>query len=311
MLISNLLRKLDMQDLMVFVAVFEQRSVTLVSEALCVSQSTVSYCLKKLRTSFEDELFTVTRAGMSPTRKAIVMYGQVLGVLNTINQCHSGIQPFDPRQEEITFNLCAPEYFELLILPKLVKRFIGNRVPVVINTTKFRRDIPVDALRDDRFDLAVGFGPHFHGDAKGLQSRVLLTDELVCVVDKHFPGPGQAFSLDAFVAGQHVFPTPWTSDTNMIDGWLARQGSRRQIVARANSYVTALALVTGTDYILTLPKRIQALLCDDQRFGERQPPPGLPGFTLEMMWSEKASQDNRNTWLRQQVMDVCAEVGQR
>lgn len=33
MLVSNLLRKLDMQDLMVFVAVYEQGSVTQVAEA--------------------------------------------------------------------------------------------------------------------------------------------------------------------------------------------------------------------------------------------------------------------------------------
>ena len=39
MLNSNSLRKLDMQDLMVFVAVYEQNSVTGVSETLCVSQS--------------------------------------------------------------------------------------------------------------------------------------------------------------------------------------------------------------------------------------------------------------------------------
>ena len=45
MLNSNSLRKLDMQDLMVFSAVYEQSSVTGVSEALCVSQSTVSLSL--------------------------------------------------------------------------------------------------------------------------------------------------------------------------------------------------------------------------------------------------------------------------
>ena len=49
MLNSNLLRKLDMQDLMVFIAVYDQSSVTEVSETLFVSQSTVSYSLKKLR----------------------------------------------------------------------------------------------------------------------------------------------------------------------------------------------------------------------------------------------------------------------
>ncbi|NAS63932.1 LysR family transcriptional regulator, partial [Pseudomonas syringae pv. actinidiae] len=39
MLNSNALRKLDMQDLMVFVSVYEQRNLTLVAEALHVSQS--------------------------------------------------------------------------------------------------------------------------------------------------------------------------------------------------------------------------------------------------------------------------------
>uniref|UniRef100_UPI001F549D5D LysR family transcriptional regulator n=2 Tax=Pseudomonas TaxID=286 RepID=UPI001F549D5D len=89
MLNSNVLRKLDMQDLMVFVAVYEQNSVTGVSEALCVSQSTVSYCLKKLRTGFADELFINTRSGMLPTFKASHMYPHVLKILESINLCHA------------------------------------------------------------------------------------------------------------------------------------------------------------------------------------------------------------------------------
>ncbi|ROM65040.1 LysR family transcriptional regulator [Pseudomonas brassicacearum] len=309
MLNSNLLRKLDMQDLMVFVAVYEQSSVTEVSEALCVSQSTVSYCLKKLRTSFEDELFVNTRSGMRPTGKATAMYSHILKILKTINICHSGIQTFDPTQKEITFNICAPEYFELLILPALVKRFIGSRFPVIINITKFHRDIPTEELVDGRFDLVICFGPNFHRGAKGLRSQVLLEDELVCVVDKNFTGPEENFDLETFAAGQHVFPTPWTSDTNMVDGWLARHGHNRQIVARANSYVAALNMITGTDFILTLPRRIQALTCSEDRYGQRQPPAGLPNFTLDMMWSEKPSQDSANTWFREQIVKVCAEDG--
>jgi hypothetical protein len=90
MLNSNSLRKLDMQDLMVFSAVYEQSSVSGVSEALCVSQSTVSYCLKKLRTCFEDELFINTRTGMRPTYRAEAMYDHVRAILQSINLCHAG-----------------------------------------------------------------------------------------------------------------------------------------------------------------------------------------------------------------------------
>lgn len=309
MLNSNLLRKLDMQDLMVFVAVYEQSSVTEVSEALCVSQSTVSYCLKKLRTSFEDELFINTRSGMRPTNKANAMYSHIVKILETINTCHSGLQTFDPTQNEITFNICAPEYFELLILPKLVKRFIGSHFPIIINITKFHKDIPAEELVDGRFDLVICFGPNFHRGAKGLRSQVLLEDELICVIDKNFAFPDEAFSVESFIACQHVFPTPWTSDTNMVDGWLARQGYSRQIVARANSYVAALKMIAGTEFVLTLPRRIQALTCDEDTFSHRKAPAGLPNFTLDMVWSEKPGQDSANIWFREQIVKVCAEDG--
>ncbi|CZT28437.1 LysR family transcriptional regulator [Pseudomonas cerasi] len=85
MLNSNALRKLDMQDLMVFVSVYEQRNLTLVAEALHVSQSTVSYCLKKLRANFEDDLFICTRNGMRPTRKALAMHDHVQQILRSVN----------------------------------------------------------------------------------------------------------------------------------------------------------------------------------------------------------------------------------
>lgn len=310
MLISNVLRKLDMQDLMVFVAVYEQSSVTGVSETLCVSQSTVSYCLKKLRTGFQDELFIHTRTGMRPTYKATSMYSHVLSILESINLCHSGVPAFDPTHQAVTFNLCAPEYFELLILPRLLKGFDYADLPVTVNVQKLEADIPVDELRDGSLDLVICFGPNFHRSHADLQSQVLLEDELVCVFDKRATPPTQArFSLQSFVERRHVFPTPWTSDSNMVDGWLARQARKRQIAARSNSYSAALKMITGTDFILTLPRRIQALLANEAVFNHCEAPAGLPGFTLDMQWSQASDQDSAQAWLREQVVKVCAEPG--
>lgn len=307
MLNSNLLRKLDMQDLMVFIAVYDQNSVTEVSETLFVSQSTVSYSLKKLRTSFEDELFINTRAGMRPTCKATSMYAHVQKILESINLCHAGSQVFDPAQEAATFNVCAPEYFEQLILPRLLKNFDGNDLSVIVNVQKLEADVPADALRDGRLDLVVCFGPHFHREHKDLNSRTLLEDDLVCVFDKQSAPREPAFSLQSFVARKHVFATPWTSDTNMIDGWLARQARRRHIVARTNSYSAALKMIVGTDYIVSLPRRVQKLLADDAVYGHCEAPNGLPGFTLEMQWNEHNEQENANAWFRDQVLKVSAE----
>jgi len=307
MLNSNLLRKLDMQDLMVFIAVYEQSSVTGVSEALFVSQSTVSYCLKKLRTSFEDELFINTRTGMRPTHKASIMYTHVLKILECINLCHASAQAFDPTAQPVTFNICAPEYFEQLILPRLLKRFDFADLPVNVNLHKFETDIPADDLRDGSLDLVICFGPNAHCSHNDFKSLRLLEDDLVCVFDKRATPLEPRLSLQAFTARRHVFPTPWSSTNDIVDGWLARQAQKRQIVTRSNSYSAALKMITGTDFILTVPRRIQRLLASGAVFNHREAPNGLPGFTLDMQWSQNVDQNSANTWLREQVVRACAE----
>ena len=282
MLNSNALRKLDMQDLMVFSAVYEQGSVTAVSEALCVSQSTVSYCLKTLRACFEDELFINSRSGMRPTYKAEGMYEHVRAILERINQCHAGSPTFDPRRQAIAFNICAPEYFEQLILPQLLRALVHAELPVMVNVHKLEADIPVDALRNGSLDLVICFGPNFHSNHADLKSRPLLDDDLVCVVDKRAASLKSPLSLETFLQRRHVFPTPWTSSSNMIDGWLAMQAQQRQIAARANSYGAALKMIAGTDFILTLPRRIQQLLANDAGLHHYDAPEGLPSFTLNI-----------------------------
>ncbi|MHC8315625.1 LysR family transcriptional regulator [Pseudomonas sp. LB3P31] len=306
MLNSNLLRKLDMQDLTVFVAVYQQNNVTDVSEALCVSQSTVSYCLKKLRGVFADELFLNTRAGMQPTYKADSMYPHVLKILEQINLCHAGAATFDPASRPTTFNLCAPEYFEQLILPRLLKRFAFADWPVTVNVHKLETDIPAEALRDGSLDLVICFGPNFHRSHGDINCETLLEDQLVCLFDKHAAPGVVRLSLEEFIERRHVFPTPWSSSSNMVDGWLAQQAQTRQVVARANSYGAALKMITGTEFVVTLPRRIEQLLAGDGGFECCEAPVGLPGFTLDMQWHRKVDEDSSNAWLREQINLACA-----
>ncbi|MCK8688028.1 LysR substrate-binding domain-containing protein, partial [Pseudomonas umsongensis] len=93
-----------------------------------------------------------------------------------------------------------------------------------------------------------------------------------------------------------------------VDGWLAQQALQRQIVARANSYGAALKMISGTDFLLTLPRRIQQLLADENAFERCEAPDGLPGFTLDMQWRQGTDQDSANTWLREQVIAACAQA---
>ena len=76
-----------------------------------------------------------------------------------------------------------------------------------------------------------------------------------------------------------------------------------------NARPAALKMITGTDFIVTLPRRVQKLLAQPEVFGHCEAPNGLPGFTLDMQWNESSGQDSANTWFREQVVKVCADQG--
>ncbi|MFZ6045696.1 LysR family transcriptional regulator [Pseudomonas sp. CR3202] len=302
MLIANGLRKIDIQDLLVFLEIYERQYLGEVAEALNLSASSVSYSLKKLRGSFADELFIATRSGMQPTRKAQAMRHHARTMVELMNACFSEASAFDPSQAPRTFRLCAPEYFELLILPPLLRRLSAAGYPVSLVVQRLGREIPAEALLHGELDLALGFGPHQHRAHPGLVSLALLKDDLLCIRNA---GSAPVDDLDAFCARRQVFPTPWDSDRNMIDGWLQQQGRSRQIAARTNNYLAALQLIPASDLLLVLPARVHERLGDPRTCAS--PLPNLPSFSLEMLWAQPFDQDPANIWLREQILSVCAE----
>ncbi|MHC3971381.1 LysR family transcriptional regulator, partial [Pseudomonas aeruginosa] len=170
MLIANGLRKVDMQDLLVFLQVHQRQNLVEVAEHLSLSPSTVSYCLKKLRQAFDDELFIATRGGMQPTHKSRAMLPHVEEMLARINACHAAQGSFDPRGEPRTFTLCAPEYVELLILPALLRRLAANGPRIGLDIRRLGPELPTEALLDGQVDLVFDFGPEYHRPAPELQA---------------------------------------------------------------------------------------------------------------------------------------------
>ncbi len=303
--LANGLRKIDLQDLQVFLEVFERPNLGEVAEALNLSASAVSYCLKKLRAGFDDELFIATRGGMQPTRKAQAMRPQVQDMLDRLHHCLAEDRGFDPAREARRFRLCAPEYFELLVLPRLLRRLTDAGHPISLEVRRPGRTLPAEALLAGELDLALSFGPHHYRVHPELFAVALLKDELRCVQARERP---VVDSLDRFCEHRHVFPTPWDSEHNMIDGWLQGQGRARRIAARATSYFAALRLLPGSDLLLALPARVYRLF-DDGATHASPATLGLPGFSLDMLWARPFDQDPANVWLREQVLEVCAELG--
>ena len=101
----------DLNLLVAFDALFDERSVTRAAERLAVTQPTVSGLLKRLRRTFSDQLFLRTSHGILPTPRAEALAGPVK---NLLASAQSLVTPetFDPAVAETTTKICGSDYLQ-------------------------------------------------------------------------------------------------------------------------------------------------------------------------------------------------------
>lgn len=309
MLLNNRIRKLDFQDLVIFQLIYQFQSITEVAEQLSVSQSTISYCLKRLRDSLNDDLFINTRLGMVPTQKAETLKPKIGFILRQMTECVQDDQTTAASVDKTTFTIYAPEYFEILVMPVLMKNIWDAGLSVSINITQPEKDIPYADIANGQIDLAIFFGPGFYRLPTGLHSQKLFTDKLVAVSEKHDDADTSAMSLEQFLSRKHIFPSPWVSNSNLVDSWLHAQGVQRNIAAKANSYYSALKLLAGNELLLMLPSRVyDRIRYQHPALKSRQAPVGLPEFSIDMIWGTTHDTMQANSWLRKQLLRACSGI---
>lgn len=128
------IRRVDLNLLVVFEAIYREGTVTRASEKLHLTQSSVSHALGRLRTLFNDALFVRHSNGMAPTAVARELYQPILSALrileDTLNQRPSVEQP--RMRKKLTIGLITSD--EAAFLPQIMQR-LGED----LNTKSSRR----------------------------------------------------------------------------------------------------------------------------------------------------------------------------
>ncbi|MCD9007834.1 LysR family transcriptional regulator [Luteimonas sp. XNQY3] len=304
-LLRNSLRQIDVQDILVFLAILDLGNTRKVSHKLRVSQSTVSYCLKRLRMCFADRLFVSGQHGMAPTAKAEAIAPYLKTIITSINRCARPEQELLARTARKIVRICAPEYFELLLLPRVARGIIDGPVRCAVHVERLQQEIPTERLLAGQLDLACGFGPGYHHIHPDLDREALVSDSFVCLTSRR-AGTATPLTVNEFCAVRHAFPTPWDSPTNIFDAWLDRIDRTRNVALRTTSYQSCLNALPGSDLMLTLPRRLLPRLLIPEGVNVCEPPLGFPSFTLDLIWPREREWEG--LWLRQLVKDGAAKL---
>lgn len=114
------LRQADLNLLVVFTAIAEERNVTRAASRLLLSQPAVSRALERLRDLFHDDLLIRTANGYEPTPKGQRLLQDLATMLPRLDRLMAG-GDFDPLTEDITFRIAATDHAAHLLVPPLYK----------------------------------------------------------------------------------------------------------------------------------------------------------------------------------------------
>ena len=89
------INRLDIKQLRVLQLLLQERNLSKVANLMGLTQQAISEQLKKLRNTFDDEMFIRTNSGVIPTQVAEKMAHKVNQILSDIDNLISGEQ-FNP-----------------------------------------------------------------------------------------------------------------------------------------------------------------------------------------------------------------------
>jgi DNA-binding transcriptional LysR family regulator len=308
------LSRIDLNLLVLFEIVFQERHVGRSAERLHLSPSAISHGLGRLRTLLGDPLFLKTPKGVVPTERALQLATSVTEILARIRGVVSTATPFDPRHSTRRFVIGAPDGVSSVFLPSLLETLqevapgvdLGVRQLLPIQGFTALHLAWKEALQDleDRaLDIAIiplGDVPaRFH-------KQKLYEEEFVIAARK-----GHSFqrnpTLKRYCEMEHLVVSHTGDVLGFVDVELAKEGLVRRVALTVPNFSFALSVLAETEMISALPRRFVEI--HGARFGivAVKAPLPLPRFSINIVLPKVAMMDTGLAWLVQLLGQVRAE----
>jgi len=299
------LRALDLNLLLVFDAVYSERSISRAARKLNLSQPAVSNALARLRERLGDPLFERNAQGMTPTPRAKLLKEPIHQALDLLERGLRGDDAFDFASSSREFVVAVEDYGETVVLPRFVD-WLGSAAPNI--RLKIRPEPSAmlkEELRDGTVDLALDY---FAIPDAGYNSKCVLVETLVSLTRHEHPTIGERMSLEAYLAQRHVVIAPRTSAMPMIDLALSKRGMKRHIALTVPHFLSMPGVVQTSNLVCTLPRRMAHVYADHFRLRVHATPVHTPEFPIYLIWHDSFDADPGHQWLRSHLIGLCQSL---
>jgi DNA-binding transcriptional LysR family regulator len=298
------LSRADLNLLVLFETVLEERHVGRAADRLNLTASAVSHGLGRLRRLLNDPLFVRTPKGVVPTARATDLAAPIAEILARVRSVIATAEPFNPATSRRRFTIGAPDGVSAVFLPPLLAELRRTAPGIDISV---RQLLPTQGESSPERAWRSAFGelearamdiaiiPSDHIPARFLE-RTLYEEDFVIAMRAGHPFADRP-TLDRYCEMQHLVVSHTGDAHGFVDAILASHGRSRRMALTVPNFMFALAVIAETELISALPRRFVAMHA--QRFGvvALEAPLPLTRFRLHAIAPKAAMMDMGLSWL--------------
>jgi DNA-binding transcriptional LysR family regulator len=288
-------REMDLNLLVVFQEVFQQRQISAGARRLSLSQSAVSNALARLRRTFDDELFVRTASGMQPTPLAELLSEPIAAALANVSLALNRTDRFDAVASTREFTLAMTDVAEIYFMPPLIERCQAVAPQVRLSTVRPGGVDLKAEMEAGRIDLAIGA---FDKVSTAVYQRRLFRQHYVSMFRAgHALGEGTP-ALKDVLAARHWLVASNENPYDRINEMLRKAGVQADVRYRVPHFTSVPYIVASSDLVVTVPQKLAESAAAPFKLVYVRPPLRLPLLQTNMFWHRRYNEDEGNQWLR-------------
>ena len=292
----------DLNLLLVFSVIWEERSLSKAAARLYLSQSAVSHALKRLRAEFGDPLFVRESKGVAATDFAATIAPKIRQLLHGVEAIYHENNSFDPKAAKRTLVLSAGDYFSITRLEKFVSRLEAEAPHVRLFIKPVANIYQLEKFESGEIHLAI---TAIDVAAKeGFHAREIFRDKISFCLRKNHPQAKGKASPERYLKLKHINVSNFGSERGVVDEYLETIGKKRDVNLVTGSFYDAARLVRSTDLSFSAPHQMCAGLAKEYDLAIYPLPFQYQPRSISMVWHERTNQDPFHAWVRELILKV-------
>src|SRR5262245_6287322 len=310
MLNKTNLARIDLNLLVLFEAVLEERHVGRAAARMHVSPSAISHGLGRLRELMQDPLFLRQPKGVVPTERARQLAAPVADVLERARQVIARAEKFDPRNSVRRFVIGAPDAVTAVLLPPVLAELRREAPGIDLAARNLIGQFEGSLNELDQRTLDVALLPIGDVPARFV-TRMLFEEEDFVIVHRARHPLGKKLTLAKYCAAAHLVVSASGDPHGIVDRHLAKRGLTRRVVLTVSNFSQAINIVAESDLVAAMPRLFAERQAGRFKVEFSEPPFPLVSEPIRAVAPQAATADAGLAWLLELLEKTARTAGRR